>query len=62
MKCTPKYNVIYNGEFHAAGRPFEIEEKDAEEMRAHGTVEGERQETILATAPAPKTRGRAKKE
>lgn len=61
MTCTPYYGVIYNGVYHAAGRPFEIDENDAEEMKKHGVVEGTRQETILATAPAPKTRGRAKK-
>jgi len=61
MKLTPHYGIIYNGVYHEAGRPFEIDEKDAEEMRKHGTVEGVRQETILATAPATKPRGRAKK-
>lgn len=61
MKLTPHYGVIYNGVYHEAGRPFEIAEKDAEEMRKHGTVEGGQQESIFATAPAPKPRGRAKK-
>lgn len=53
MKCTPAYGVIYNGEYHPAGRPFEIDEKDAEEMKAHGKVEGARQEGLLPDAPEP---------
>lgn len=39
MKFTPAYNVSYKGAFHPAGKPFEIDEKDAEEMRQHGNVE-----------------------
>ena len=38
MRCIPKYRVGYNGEFYEAGREFEIDQKDADEMRMHGTV------------------------
>ena len=38
MRCIPKYRVGYNGQFYEAGREFEIDRKDAEEMRQHGTV------------------------
>lgn len=38
MKFTPNYNVSYHGEFHAAGIPFDIDEKDVIEMSAHGIV------------------------
>lgn len=62
MTCTPTYGVIYNGAYHPAGRPFEIDERDAEEMKAHGKVEGVRQEGILTDAsdPAPKRTRKAK--
>lgn len=53
MKFTPDYGVFYRDGYHPAGRPFEIDAKDAEEMKAHGTVEGARQESILVNAPAP---------
>lgn len=39
MKFTPKYNVFYGGVFHKSGEAFEINDKDAEEMRKHGKVE-----------------------
>ena len=38
MKCIPRYRVGYNGKFYESGHPFEIDAKDAEEMRQHGTV------------------------
>lgn len=38
MKFVPNYTVSYHGEFHKAGIPFDIEDKDAEEMSAHGVV------------------------
>lgn len=38
MRCVPKYRVNYHGEFYEAGREFCIDEKDAEEMKRHGTV------------------------
>lgn len=38
MKCIPNYRVGYNGEFYEAGQPFEINSKDAVEMRKHGKV------------------------
>lgn len=40
MKFTPNYTVSYCGEFHKAGIPFEIEDKDVKEMSAHGVVSG----------------------
>ena len=38
MRCIPKYRVGYDGKFYEAGREFEIDSKDADEMRTHGTV------------------------
>lgn len=38
MKFTPNYTVSYHGEFHRAGIPFDIEDKDVKEMSAHGVV------------------------
>lgn len=38
MRFIPKYRVGYNGEFYEAGQPFEINSKDAVEMRKHGKV------------------------
>lgn len=53
MKFTPDYGVFYRDGYHEAGRPFDIEPEDAEQMKAHGTVEGSRQESILVSEPAP---------
>ncbi len=39
MKFTPNYTVSYKGTFHRAGVPFDIDEKDAAEMKIHGKVE-----------------------
>lgn len=39
MKFTSRYTVSYHGSFHEAGKPFEIDAKDADEMSAHGIVE-----------------------
>lgn len=44
MRCIPKYNVIYRGEFYPAGSKIEIREEDRDEMSAHGTIE----ESILS--------------
>lgn len=38
MLFTPKYNVIYHGKLHESQKTFEIDEADAEEMRAHGII------------------------
>lgn len=38
MRCIPKYRVGYNGKFYEAGQSFEINSKDASEMRKHGKV------------------------
>ena len=34
MRFTPVYNVMYHGEVHRAGQPFEIDPADAAEMAA----------------------------
>lgn len=39
MKFTPVYGVMYHGELHRAGQPFEIDPADAEEMGVHGVLE-----------------------
>ncbi len=39
MRFTPVYNVMYHGEVHRAGQPFEIDPADAEEMGVHGVLE-----------------------
>lgn len=41
MKCIPKYTVSYRCIWYDAGRAFDIDEKDAEEMKKHGEVVGE---------------------
>ena len=38
MRCIPKYRVSYQGNFYEAGQSFEINSKDAVEMRKHGKV------------------------
>lgn len=38
MKFTPNYTVSYHGEFHKAGIPFDIEDKDVKEMSPHGVI------------------------
>lgn len=53
MKCIPKYTVSYHGRWYDAGRAFDIDEKDAEEMKKHGEVTGEPvQETVQEPKPA----------
>lgn len=47
MKFTPNYTVSYHGEFHKAGEPFEIEEKDINEMSVHGVVAETKREIIV---------------
>lgn len=61
MWFTPKYSVVYRGQLRQAGRRFEIEDEDADEMRAHGTVE--MQEETIPDEPIAVTqrRGRPKK-
>lgn len=39
MRFTPHYMVSYKGEFHKAGKAFNIDSADAEEMSKHGIVE-----------------------
>jgi len=39
MRFVSNYTVSYRGQFYSAGQPFEIDERDAEEMKEHGTVE-----------------------
>lgn len=38
MRFIPNYCVSYHGEFHSAGRPFEIDQSDAQEMSKHGSI------------------------
>lgn len=38
MRCIPNYRVGYNGKFYEAGHEFQIDSKDAEEMKQHGRV------------------------
>lgn len=53
MKCIPKYTVSYRGIWYDAGRAFDIDEKDAEEMKKHGEVTGvPAQETAQEPKPA----------
>lgn len=58
MKCIPKYTVSYHGIWHDAGRAFDIDEKDAEEMKNHGEVVGE---PVQETAQEPKPTASRKK-
>lgn len=64
MKFTPAYGVFYRDGFHETGRSFEILPEDAEEMRAHGVIEGETPEAEPEAIPEPapvKPRPRRKK-
>ena len=58
MKCIPKYTVSYRGIWYDAGRAFDIDEKDAEEMKNHGEVVGE---PVQETAQEPKPAASRKK-
>lgn len=68
MQFTPKYTVSYNGVFHKAKEPFEIDDNDAEMMAAHGELEFveinatniSTEETDVSARP-PKKGGRPKK-
>lgn len=62
MRCTPKYHVVYHGTLREPGKPFEIAEEDADEMRHHGVVE-DMPETAadVADQTAPSRRGRPRK-
>lgn len=39
MMFTPNHTVSYRGEYYTAGHKFQIDPKDAEEMRKYGVVE-----------------------
>ena len=59
MKCIPRYTVSYRGIWHEAGRAFEIDAEDADELKKHGEIVGE-----PAPEPAKETKtsvGRARK-
>lgn len=38
MKFIPNYRVCYNGQFHEALKEFDIDPADAEEMKEHGKI------------------------
>lgn len=40
MKFIPRYTVSYRGRWHDAGRAFDIDAADADEMKKHGEVVG----------------------
>lgn len=54
VRFVPAYGVFYHGSFHPGGEAFEIEERDAEEMRKHGEV-------IMPEQNDPPKRGRPKR-
>lgn len=41
MLFVPNYTVSYRGTFHPAGKAFEIDPIDSEEMKVHGTIQEE---------------------
>ena len=57
MRFVPEYRICYGGRFYEAGQAFQIDEKDADEMRQHGTVLG------APTTPAaePRRAGRPRR-
>lgn len=61
MWFTPKYSVVYHGEMRQAGRRFKIDDEDANEMMAHGTVEMQGEPSIDEPPTMPAKRGRPKK-
>ena len=58
MKFTPECWVSYKGDFHPAGKPFEIDPADADEMGKYGAVEAE---PSAVPEPQVKRGGRPKK-
>lgn len=66
MLFIPKYTVSYKGIFRAAGKPFEIDPKDENELSEHGRVvkdnkkSKENSETVIAEKTVKKA-GRPKK-
>lgn len=58
MKCIPRYTVSYRGRWHDAGRAFDIDPADAEEMKKHGEVTGE---PVQEAAQDPKPAASRKK-
>lgn len=39
MRFTPKHTVSYRGIFYEAGKTFDIEPAEAEEMQQYGDIE-----------------------
>lgn len=39
MRFKPKHTVSYHGSYYEAGRTFEIDPADAEEMQKYGDIE-----------------------
>ncbi|NBI10250.1 hypothetical protein D1641_09540 [Colidextribacter sp. OB.20] len=68
MKLIPFYRVSYHGDFHEAGKPFQIDPEDREEMSRHGTilaisktVVDKPQEPVEAPAELKPKRGRPRR-
>jgi len=63
MLFTPNYTVSYKGVFHPAGKPFDIDPKDRNEMERHGKVVEDKPTTLTektettATEDKPAKRG-----
>ena len=57
MRLIPNHSVFYDHVLHQAGEAFEIDPKDADEMKQYGQLADEAPE---ATEP-PKRGGRPKK-
>ena len=55
MLFTPNYTVSYKGVFHPAGKPFDIDPKDRNEMERHGKVVEDKpvQQTTLTEKTEP---------
>ena len=58
MRFVPEYRIYYGGRFYEAGQAFQIDEKDADEMRQHGTVVADPAPPII---PAQKRAGRPRR-
>ena len=53
MLFTPNYTVSYKGVFHPAGKPFDIDPKDRNEMERHGKVVEDKPTTLTEKTEAP---------
>ena len=52
MRFVPYYTVSYHGKFYRAGAEFEIDDNEADLMRKHGKIIGEKPSEVVKTSQA----------